>query len=717
MIRHRLRRRVPVVFQMEAAECGAACLTMVLGAFGRWITLEEARERSGVSRDGMSAGTLLKTAQGYGLRAKALRREPAELKGLPMPQILHWRFEHFVVLEKVVGNTYHLVDPGTGRRTVDAAEMGRSFTGLTMVLAPGPDFRREGRPPSVIGALIAEARRSPGAMVFVMLAGFIAVIPGLAFSGALGVFVDLVAGAGNSGWVPIIVALLLGVALVQGLLCLINEWVVAALRAKIASITAVTSFWHALHLPLAFFAQRSAGEVMSRLRLGAELGGTVAGPLAQLTPDMVTALIYLGFLALYDPVVALAVACVALLNFALLSALAGRVAERNKELQVVEGSAAGIATSGIGGLDAYRMLGREDLLIARWAAAEEHALDTEQRLGVFRAIAGLGPMASSLLLTLCILVIGAVRVMDGSLTLGSLVAAQIIGGLLNAPISALARNFCQLQEAAGALVRLSDLRAHPLAKPFTGGGTHVGAGPSQGRVALRGVSYGHAPGRPVLETISLELAPGRIVGIMGPSGSGKSTFARLVSGLVEPWEGEVTLDGVPLPEWRREALCERLIYVGQNSTVFAGSAYDNIALFSSEDRVEAVREAVAAAGLSDSLARHALGLGTPLSAHGGLSGGEIQRLNLARALAIRPQVLVLDETTSALDAVSEEKVLASLRALGVTVIIVTHRPGTALRCDEIIRLEGGRVAARGAPRANAPTPYVPAVPNERERAA
>jgi ABC-type bacteriocin/lantibiotic exporter with double-glycine peptidase domain len=683
-------RRVPLVLQMEAAECGAACLSMVLGAQNRWITLEEARERCSTSRDGLNAADLVTAAQSYGLEAEAYSVEIDALKALPMPQILHWNFDHFVVLESVNGSKFTLLDPASGRRVVDRAEMNRCFTGLTLTFETGPSFSRGGLKPSVTATLLAEARRSPDAMVFALIAGILSLFPALAMSGAVSVFIDRIMDGGQRSWVPYLLVSLLGIVVVKGVLVWLQEWTVAALKTKIAATTALGGFWHALHLPLAFFSQRSAGEVVSRLMLGSEVGGNVAGPLAHLAPDCIKALGFLMVLSLYDPWIAVAASFVACINFFVLWGLAQRLADRNKEQQIAEGRAAAVATSGFAGLSAYRQLGRESMLLERWAAAEDASVEAAQRLGYLKAMVGMAPLISNSMLSGVVLVVGAIQAMNGSLTLGGLVAAQILAGLLNGPIAALAAGFCQMQASAGTLMRIADLEAHPIARAFAKNGAAEPIPADKSGLNLDDVNFAYVAVKPLLQSVSIQFEPGKLVAILGPSGGGKSTLARIAAGLVEPDSGRVTLDGVELHVWPQDELRRQIAYIGQSPASFTGSVADNITLWDTSVSFEKVRSVVNQVGLSDVIERRAGGLSAPMSGGAAaFSGGEMQRLMIARALARNARIIILDETTSALDPENEEDILGLLRACGAAVVIVTHRPGTALRCDTAIRLSPG----------------------------
>ena len=685
-------KKTPLVLQMEVAECGAACLAMVLAAHGRWVTLEEVRKRCGTSRNGVSADMIMSAAEQYGLDCDAYRKEPETLSGLPLPAIIHWNFDHFVVLERASRSRFTILDPAQGRRTVDASTFSDSFTGLALAFTPTKDFKRDGKPPSALGILAREALQSRDALQVSFLSGLLGVIPALALAGTTGAFVDYVLGARQSTWIPGLIGVLTMVIVTKFALSMIHKRTVAAWKIKIAAVSALKGFWHALRLPVTYYSQRSAGEVVSRIRLGSDIGGKVAGPLADAMPQIALAIGYLSIMALFDPVVMWAALAAGLFNFVALTGLARILSERSREYQLAEGKAAAVATSALSNMEAYRSMGREELMIARWTEGEDEALRADQRLGFWRAIGGLGPVASGLLLSVVALVVGAARAVDGSLSIGDLVALQMIAGLLNAPVSTLAASISQLQEATGALMRLADLESHPRAPEFDMQ-AEPAKGDESGVLKLRGVSFGYAPDLPVLENVDLEIKPGRMYAVMGPSGSGKTTLARIAGGIYQPDAGQVTLDGIELAQHDQALLRKRLAFVSHLPSVFTGSVEENITLWDTDMDPVHARASLELTGFSAALGKRSASAGLKMQPDNhGFSGGEMQRLVLARALARRPQVIVLDETTSALDTVSERAVLDMLRETRSAVLIVTHRAGTASRCDEIITLQDGRIS-------------------------
>lgn len=688
----------PVVLQMEAAECGAACLTMVLASHGRHLTLEEVRGACGTSRDGISAAQIVTAAKANGLIAKVVMREIEALDDLPFPLILHWSFDHFVVLEAIKGNAFIILDPAVGRRIVDRTEFGANFTGLAIATGPAEGFVRTRPRQSTLKLLLREARQSPDAVMAVGLLSLCSVVPGIILSGGIGVFVDHVVMNERRGWVFGIIVMLALAAAALAVSGWLRARIEAALRTKIGVKIGAQGFWHALQLPLGYFTMRSAGEVSSRLRLGSELGGAVAGPLSELVPNVLMIACYLGIVALYSPLIALAVGGIAGINLIILAMLAQKIADANRAYQMADGRAAGSAISGLVAHSTYRLLGREDLLVSRLAAAEDRSLDAEQRLGRLRVIGQTGPAISSLAINAFVIAMGAIMVMRGELTLGGIVAVQLIAGLLATPVAALASSMTQLQEAAGALLRVGDLMENPVDPGFAAQSRATVPATRTGQLSLRNVTFGFKTGEPVFSNVDLDLQPGRFVALLGPSGTGKSSLAKICAGLVTPQSGQVLLDGLPLDDWDRAALRGELQYVPQNSAVFSGSIEDNITLWDADMDPEIGAQAMHWAGLRPVIAKKRNGVMTVLSgADAELSGGEAQRLALARALARNPKLLILDETTSALDPRTEADILQSLRASGAGILLITHRRRTAMMCDEAILMGGGQLLMRDDP--------------------
>ncbi len=696
-----------VVLQMEAAECGAACLTMMLSTYGREITLEEARERCGTSRDGVDAGSIARAATSYNMKVKAVSLEPETLGSVPLPAIMHWNFDHFVVLEAVKGNKAVILDPATGRRTVSAEELDRSMTGLILAMVPAEDFSAGGEPPKLIPTLLAQAKGSFDGLAVVFAAGVLGIVPGLILSGAVQTFADYVIGEQRQSWLFFIVMALIATIGVQAVLRGLQEWTVSSLKSKIGVAIAARALEHALYLPLSFFSQRNPGEIVSRLKIGSEIGSLVAGPLAQIFPNILVAAGYLTIIFLYDAFLGSMVTAIALGNLVALIWLSKRLADANRYQNVVDGRANGIATAGFMAFGSFRLMGREDLFASKWLSAEETSLDAEQRLGMLRTLATLGPSVTTTLISILVLSVGAYRAIEGQLDLSALLALQVLAGLVAAPVSAIAADYCSLQEAAGSLLRLGDLMQHPVdpllknrfatlpasprmeteTKPEAYTDT-MAPGAGTGILCLEGMSFGYGSLPDLFTDISHRFEPGMISGVVGRSGVGKSTFARICAGMQAPREGRVLFDGRDLSHWRHEALRQQLLYVPQSGAIFTASVRDNLTMWDKRIDDDRIEEALDKVGMRD-VVHSSGGLDRMISSQQpSFSGGEIQRLALARALVRKLRFLVLDEVTSALDALSEKHVLQTLRASQASVLIVTHRIGTINRCDLQLNLDG-----------------------------
>ncbi|SNY92245.1 ABC-type bacteriocin/lantibiotic exporter, contains an N-terminal double-glycine peptidase domain [Cohaesibacter sp. ES.047] len=691
------KTKTRIVLQMEAAECGAACLTMMLSAHGREITLEEARERCGTSRDGVDAGSIARAATSYNMKVKAVRLEPETLDSVPLPAIMHWNFDHFVVIEAVKGTSAVILDPATGRRTVSAEELNRNMTGLILAMVPGEAFEPGGMPPKLIPTLIEQAKGSFDGLAIVFAAGVLGIVPGLILSGVVQTFADYVIGEKRQDWLIFIVLALVATIGVQAVLRSLQEWTVTSLKSKIGVAIAARAFEHALFLPLSFFSQRNPGEVVSRLKIGSEIGGLVAGPLAQIFPNVLVAVGYLTIIFLYDGFLGSAVSLIAIANLVALIWLSKRLADANRYQNVVDGRTNGIATAGFMAFDSFRLMGREDLFASKWLAAEETSLDAEQRLGMLRILAKLGPSVTATLISIFVLSVGSFRAIEGELDLSALLALQVLAGLVAAPVAAIAADYCALQEAAGSLLRLGDLMHHPIDPLMNNRSAKVPAEPRQetpshqlekGVLSLDKVSFGYGSLPDLFSEISHTFKPGVITGVLGRSGVGKSTFARICAGMQAPRKGQILFEGRALDHWRHEALRQTLLYVPQAGAIFTASVRDNLTMWDKQIDDDQIEEALEKVGMTN-VVHCSGGLDRMISSQQpAFSGGEIQRLALARALVRKPSFLVLDEVTSALDALSEKRILETLRDSQASVLIVTHRTGTTNRCDQQLVLDG-----------------------------
>ncbi|MDH5263453.1 MAG: NHLP family bacteriocin export ABC transporter peptidase/permease/ATPase subunit [Betaproteobacteria bacterium] len=691
--------RVPTILQLEAVECGAAALAMVLAHHGRHVTLEVLRSECGVTRDGSKAGGILRAARGHGLVARGFRKEPAELAGLPLPAIVFWNFNHFVVLEGFRDGCAYLNDPAMGRRQVDAGAFDEGFTGVVLTFERGPDFSPGGEAPSVLRSLSRHLAGLGPSVALAVVLGLALVAPGLALPWLMGRFVDEVLAARLPGVAETLIAGLLAAAAARGLLAWLQAQVLTAAFTRAALTSARRFFSHALSLPMDFFVQRSPGEIASRVELNEQVAETVSADLAHLVLDLVTAVFFLALMLRLDAgLTGIVLACLAVELLAL-RAITRRVEGISQRLSVQAGKLSGMATGGLSNIESIKAGGQEGALFLKWLGLQVQFANTavdSQRLTI--ALMQV-PSVAGLVAQLGVLGLGAVRIMDGGFSVGDLVAFQVLLAGFAAPVHALFLAARKLQSLRGDTARIDDVlnHAHERGVAVSENPPGAAAGARPGTLEFRDVTFGYAPGSPPLvDGFSLRIESGRRVALVGASGSGKSTIARLAAGLYHPWSGEILFDGLPRESYVREELARAVAYVDQDVVLFEGTVRDNLTLWDPLAEDEVIRAAARHAAIEDEIGVRQGGLDAPLQEGArNLSGGQRQRIEIARALARGPTILILDEATSALDPATESVVEGNLRRRGTTCLVIAHRLSTVRDADEILVLENGRVVERG----------------------
>lgn len=690
------RHRTPTILQMEAAECGAACLAMLLAFHGRWVPLEELRVVCGVSRNGSNAKRLVEAARHYGCTARGFKAGLDSVRALSLPAIVFWEFRHFVVLESVSRTGVEINDPALGRRRISRAEFDRAFTGVVITITPGPQFERLGRPPSVLRELRALSRGSEAAFAFIVLVTLLLVVPGIVIPALGKVYVDAFLVAGQEEWVrPLLTAYVLA-GIVSLLLTWLQQHYLLRFSTRVGVALTAKVLWRLLHLPLDFFTQRFAGDIAGRLSSAGRVAAVVSGPLAISLVGLLSLILYGVMMVSYSLPLAGVVIGTALFNVAMARVLWRRLENARPLLARNAAEQNSALLSGLAAIETVKAAGLEDDLFSRWGALQAQQVSLHQRIGRESQLLGLAPGLLNTLSGVAVLGLGAVFILEGRITVGDLFAFQALAASFNGPVAGLVGLGSALQSTQVDLHRLNDVMTFPGALPDA---EEPGPPPRRlaGHVALRDVTFGYSRlGPPLLDAISLTLEPGMRVAIVGASGSGKSTVARLVTGLHQPWSGEILIDGQPLGQIDRATRAASIGVVSQEFAVFSGTVRDNVALWDPSVSDAALERALADSCLSDVALVRALGLEAELAEAGqNLSGGERQRLEIARALARDPSILVLDEATSALDPLTEQRIDLNLRRRGCTCLIVAQRLSTIRDCDEIIVLERGRIVQRG----------------------
>lgn len=694
--RRRSGRRTPSVLQLEAAECGAASLAMVLGRFGRHVPLETLRDACGVSRDGSKASNILKAARLYGLNAKGVKAEPELLRRLPLPAIVFVDFCHFLVVDRVTRRFVYLVDPASGRRRIDWPEFDAMFTGVALTFEPTKDFKRSNERPSVSEALWRRTRGLRGEIALLILISLALVLPGLIMPILSRVFVDYVLVRSLDDWLA---PLLIGIgmtAVVRFALVELNQRHLAQAETRLAVDGASELLRRILRLPTAYFGTRFAGEIAGRLGLSDGLAALLTGDIALTVLNLFTAFFFLALMLAYNVEATLVIVAFSLANAAVVIASGRAVSEAHRKLSIDGGKLHGVAMSGLRDIETYKAAGAEDSLFRRWVGLNSQVVSLSQHVGRRLTLVSAAPTVISSATSTTVLILGGFAVMRGDMTIGSLVALQSLAASFVGPILALTNQASAFQQVRSMTERIDDVLQQPLDPAFASPPRIEGRLP-QGFLQLEETTFGYLPLEPpLIKGLSLSARPGGRIALVGASGSGKSTVGRLIVGLYQPSGGRVLIDGEPLTAWPRAALSSRLAYIDQEIVLFEGSIRDNLTLWDPTISEAQLTRAAKDAEIHDVIAARPGAYESRVEEGGGnFSGGQRQRLEIARALATDPKVLVLDEATSALDPIVEARIMDNVRARGATLILIAHRLSTIRDSDEIILMERGVVVERG----------------------
>ena len=692
----------PIVLQTHAAECGAACLGSVLGWFGRWVPLTELRERCEVSRDGSSAASILRASRHYGLECSGLGVRAEQLEKLPLPLIVFWQYSHFVVVEGVDGRHYHLNDPSTGRRRLTAEEFNKGYSGIALRFKRGPEFKPGGEPPGLFEQLNTLFDASWSVLAGAIACALMLTLLALVVPASLGVFVDDVLSK-HGPWGGLAAALI-GSSVLVYILALLKHRFLRRLAVRISVIGYNRGLSRMLRLPVEFFNHRLVGDLTDRVSSIDRIAKNLTDQFLVLIIEMAMSAVLLIAMLAYDVLLTLMVLLLAFLHGMLAHFLNAHRAMRSHAMRREQGMLIGVGMQMLSHADDLRMTGSDDRFFSRWSGQQARELQARQLHSELGSVNTALPGLVGALRSAAILGLGGSMVMAGEMTLGTLVGFYILAEMFLAPVGRFLEFADKRQALETDLQRLDDIsraaedpvfsRRSPKSESIP---TFNGRLQLAGQIELRNVTFGFNKSRPpLIKDFNLVIRPGQRVAVVGPSGSGKSTLARLVSGIYQPWSGEILFDGHLRDEIPEEVLRRSISTVDQEVVLFSASVRDNITLWNPAVPDGAIVAATRDACIHDEILLRPLGYSTIVEEGGvNFSGGQRQRLEIARALVGHPTVLILDEATSALDAATEEDVDDALRRRGVTCLIVAHRLSTVRDCDEIIVLDKGNEVQRG----------------------
>ncbi|MBP5643065.1 MAG: NHLP family bacteriocin export ABC transporter peptidase/permease/ATPase subunit [Bacteroidales bacterium] len=697
--------KVPVIMQMEALECGAACLSMVMAYYNKWVPLEQVRRDCGVSRDGSKAGNILKAARSYGFTAKGYRFEPETLRqNGTFPCIIHWEFNHFVVCDGFRGNKVYLNDPAKGDYSVTLEKFDESFTGICLIIEPGEEFVPGGKPKRVMDFAKKRLRGAGGALAFVVITSVISTLVGIVSAGFSRVFLDELLTQNQPDWfLPFLIGLIV-IAFIQ----IVAGWIQAIyslkLDGKMAVVGNSTYLWKVLRLPMEFFSQRMAGDIQQRMGSNATIAGQIVNTLAPLFLNSVMMVFYLVVMIRYSWLLTLVGVTSVIFNLFISRYISRKRINITRVMMRDSGKLAAATVSGVEMIETIKASGSENGFFEKWSGYQASVNTQTVRYEKLNQYLGMIPTAISGIMNVTVLILGVWLAMTGNFTPGMIFAFQGFLASFIAPAGELISAGQTMQEMRTSMERIEDVMEYPDDPIFAESNnqkenveTDDSFDKLSGSLVMKNVTFGYSRlEAPLIENFNLDLKRGQRVAFVGTSGCGKSTLSKLISGLYQPWSGEILFDGKPINQIDRSVFTRSVAFVDQDIILFEDTIANNIKMWDNSIEDFEIIMAARDAQIHEDIMQREGGYQYKLTEGGkDFSGGQRQRLEIARVLAQDPTIIILDEATSALDAKTEYEVVKSIKDRGITCVVIAHRLSTIRDCDEIIVLDHGNVVERG----------------------
>ena len=690
--------KVPVVMQMEALECGAASLTMIMHFYRKFIPLEQARVDCGVSMNGANAKNIMLAARSYGMKADAWRVEPEDLlKEGPFPCIIHWGFNHFVVLCGFKGKKAVINDPARGRVQVEWEEFDREFTGVCITFEPAEGFAPSGKKKSVLAYASERLKGSGTAVAFVVLTTTISSLIGIVSPAFTRTFLDRLLTGKNPDWLMPFMIFYLALAAV----CVTVTWISAVyslrIQGKMAAYGSSSYLWKVLRLPMQFFNQRLSADISDRQATNAGIAGTLVNTFAPLLLQAGMMVFYLIVMILYSPLLALIGVSSIVLNLLVSMMVTAKRVNITRVQQRDQANLSSATMGGISMIETIKSSGAENGYFGRWSGFQASVNTQSVKFTRLNLFMGSLPGAITAVANIAVLCIGVWLVIKGNFTVGMVMAFQSFLSSFMSPATSLIQAGQSLQEMITQMERVDDVMSYAEDSCFEAKAKKGEYEKLTGAIELKNVTFGYSRlDKPLITDFSMTVKPGQKIAFVGRTGCGKSTLAKLISGLNHPWSGEITFDGVKLQDIDRNVFTGSVSVIDQDITLFEDTISENIKMWDGSIEDFEVTLAARDAGIYDDIVTRDGGFGHKLLDGGrDLSGGQRQRIEIARALAQDPTICIMDEATSALDATTEHEVIQSINDRGITCIIIAHRLSTIRDCDEIIVLEKGKIVERG----------------------
>lgn len=689
---------VPVVMQMEALECGAASLCMILAYYGRWVPLTQLRKDLGVSRDGANAMNIISAAKNYGLKAKGFRYgiDSLRKKGT-FPCIIHWEFCHFLVLDGFRGNKACLNDPAGGSYEVTMEQFDESYTGICLFFEPDESFRPEGRQTSILAFAKERLKGSMPAVLFIVFTTVLLSLLGIFGPVFSLVFVDSILGSGYRQWLPSLLLLMAGFAAAALTVSLIRTIYSYKINAKFSILANAKFEWHLLRLPVEFFSQRMSGDIETTQESNESIANTFIQTFAPLALNVTLMFLYLFAMMNYSPLIALIAVTAVTINLVVSLRLSRKKINITRVQMHASGKLNGTTLAGIEMVETIKASGAENGFFERWAGYQAKVISQQQEFVRLENGFGIVPELVVSITSSIVLSVGVYLSLQGKFSLGMIVAFQgFLMGFM-APATSIIDATKTIQEMRTNMERVQDIMEYPVdvsPEKLDEGKVYEKL---KGDIELKDVTFGYSTlDPPLIDHLSLHIRPGQKIAFIGTSGCGKSTLTKLISGLYKPWSGEILLDGKPMSEISRSVMTGSIAVVEQDIMLFEDTIADNIRMWDRTVEDFDVILAARDADLHEAIMRRPGGYEYRIAEEGrDLSGGQRQRLEIARVLAQDPTIIIMDEATSALDAMTEYNVIRKIQDRGITEIVIAHRLSSIRDCDIIYVMNQGKIVEQG----------------------
>lgn len=689
--------KTPTVFQMENVECGAASLAMILGYYGKYLPLEQVRIETGVSRDGCSADNILKAAKNHGLDAHAYMIRVEKLLELPVPCIIHWNFNHFVVWEGTKKGSYFINDPAVGRREITYEDIDNCFTGVVLTFAVTENFTKNKKENNLFGMMRERLKGEKASLMSLFVTGLFLVLPGMLMPVFSQIFIDDILIGGNTGWISALLIAMTVTILYQTGFSYYRGVLLLRLQNKLTLLSGYRMLDHLFRMPMNFFDQRYAGDLAQRVDNNNNISIFLTSEIARTVLNIFTAAFYVILMMMYSPPLTIAGLCLVAVSLLIMKKSADAISDLTMKNQIDQGKFFGVLAAGLTITSTLKASGTENVFVEKLEGYYAKGGLSEQELGFKQEAMNAIPEISGTLTSIVVLVFGGVLVIRGSMTAGTLTAFTALLSSFTQPVTQLAAFIKNLQSTKADLSRVDDIMRYKEDEKFVSRDKAKLKEKLIGDIKLEKISFGYnLLEAPLIDNFSFDLACGSSIAFVGASGCGKSTMSKICSGLYTPWGGRILYDGTPLESIPNEVLASSISTVTQNISLFSGTIRENLTMWNKyipdQDIVQACKDAC----IHDVITSKPGAYEYRLAAGGtNLSGGQRQRLEIARALATNPSILIMDEATSALDPIVEKQIIDNIKRRGCTCVIVAHRLSAIRDCDEIIVMEHGKIVQRG----------------------